>query len=44
MRIVIAGAGAVGRHLASDLKARGHEVVLVEQEPHHLEIAAEWAP
>ncbi len=44
MRIVIAGAGAVGRHLAGDLKARGHDVVLVEQEPRHLEIAAEWAP
>ena len=44
MRIVIAGAGAVGRHLAGDLKTRGHEVVLVEQEPRHLEIAAEWAP
>jgi trk system potassium uptake protein TrkA len=44
MRIVIAGAGAVGRHLAADLKARGHDVVLVEQEPRHLEIAAEWAP
>lgn len=44
MRIVIAGAGAVGRHLAGDLKARGHDVVLVEQEPRHLEIAAAWAP
>jgi trk system potassium uptake protein TrkA len=44
MRIVIAGAGAVGRYLAADLKARGHEVVLIEQEPRHLEIAAEWAP
>lgn len=44
MRIVVAGAGAVGRHLASDLRRRGHEVVLIEQDPRHLEAAAEAAP
>ncbi len=44
MRVVVAGAGAVGRHLASDLRRRGHEVVLIEQDPRHLEIAAEAAP
>ena len=33
MRVVIAGAGAVGRHLASDLAERGHEVLLIDQEP-----------
>ncbi len=44
MRVVISGAGAVGRHLASDLRGRGHQVVLIEQEPRHLEIAAEAAP
>jgi trk system potassium uptake protein TrkA len=33
MRVVIAGAGAVGRHLASDLAERGHDVVLIDQEP-----------
>ncbi len=44
MRVVIAGAGAVGRHLAGDLHARGHSVTLIEQEPAHLEAAKEWAP
>lgn len=33
MRVVIAGAGAVGRHLASDLAERGHDVVIIDQEP-----------
>ena len=33
MRVVITGAGAVGRHLASDLAERGHDVVLIDQEP-----------
>jgi trk system potassium uptake protein TrkA len=32
VKIVVTGGGAVGRHLASDLVDRGHEVVLVEQE------------
>ena len=32
MRVVVAGGGAVGRHLASDLVERGHEVSLIEQE------------
>jgi trk/ktr system potassium uptake protein len=31
MRVVVAGAGNVGRHLAADLTARGHEVTLIEQ-------------
>jgi trk system potassium uptake protein len=44
VRVVISGAGAVGRHLASDLHARGHDVTLIEQEPSHLEVAKEWAP
>jgi trk system potassium uptake protein TrkA len=44
MRIVVAGAGAVGRHLASDLHKRGHQVTLIEQDPRHLEAAAEQAP
>jgi trk system potassium uptake protein len=44
MRVVITGAGAVGRHLASDLAARGHSVTLIEQDPHVLEIAKDWAP
>jgi len=32
MRVVVTGAGAVGRHLAADLAARGHEVTLIEQD------------
>jgi trk/ktr system potassium uptake protein len=32
MRVVIAGAGNVGRHLAEDLAGRGHDVTLIEQE------------
>ena len=39
MRVVIAGAGAVGRHLASDLAGRGHLVTLIEQNPDILETA-----
>ncbi|MGH2634877.1 MAG: potassium channel family protein [Actinomycetota bacterium] len=44
MRVVISGAGAVGRHLASDLAGRGHSVTLIEQKPDVLETAKEWAP
>jgi trk system potassium uptake protein TrkA len=44
MRIVISGAGAVGKHLAADLTERGHAVTLVEQDPQTLEEAREWAP
>jgi trk system potassium uptake protein TrkA len=44
MRVVISGAGAVGRHLASDLAGRGHAVALIEQKPEVLETAKEWAP
>ena len=36
MRVVIAGAGAVGRHLALDLHARGHAVTVIEQNTQHL--------
>jgi trk system potassium uptake protein TrkA len=44
MRVVIAGAGAVGRHLASDLASRGHSVTLIDQNPDVLETARDWAP
>jgi trk system potassium uptake protein len=44
VRVVISGAGAVGRHLAGDLASRGHSVTLIEQNPHVLETAKEWAP
>jgi trk system potassium uptake protein TrkA len=37
MRIVVTGAGNIGRHLANDLQRRGHEVTLIEQEPAVLE-------
>ena len=32
MRVVVTGAGNVGRHLAADLAERGHEVTLLEQD------------
>jgi len=44
MRIVISGAGAVGKHLAADLTERGHAVTLIEQHPPTLEEAKQWAP
>jgi trk system potassium uptake protein TrkA len=44
MRVVISGAGAVGRHLGNDLHARGHDVTVIEQNVAHLEEAKEWAP
>lgn len=31
MRVVVAGAGNVGRHLAADLTNRGHDVTVIEQ-------------
>ena len=33
MRVAIAGAGNVGRHIASDLRDAGHDVLLIEQDP-----------
>lgn len=33
MKVAIAGAGNVGIHIAADLKAAGHEVLLIEQDP-----------
>ena len=42
MRVVITGAGAVGRHLAADLAQRGHAVVLIEQNPDIIEKAEDW--
>jgi trk system potassium uptake protein TrkA len=44
VRVVVAGAGNIGRHLASDLHERGHDVTVIEQEPGNLEIAEEDAP
>ena len=44
MYVVITGAGAVGRHLASDLAERGHRVTLIEQDADTVQTAREWAP
>jgi len=43
VRVVISGAGAVGRYLASDLAVRGHDVLVIEQDPATLEVAKDWA-
>jgi trk system potassium uptake protein TrkA len=46
MRVAIAGAGNVGVSIASELLAGGHEVLLIERNPHALSIGscpqAEW--
>jgi trk system potassium uptake protein TrkA len=46
MRVAIAGAGNVGRSIASELLGNGHEVLLIEREPRALKVdsvpAAEW--
>jgi trk system potassium uptake protein TrkA len=36
-RITIAGAGAVGAYVAGDLRSKGHEVTLIEQDKNHVE-------
>ena len=33
MRIVIAGAGKVGRSIARELSANGHDVVMLDRDP-----------
>lgn len=46
MRVAIAGAGNVGRSIAGELVHNGHEVLLVDKEPHAIKAAsipeAEW--
>src|SRR5512135_128782 len=46
MRIVIAGAGSVGRSIAQELLGNGHEVLLVDKEPSAIRVAsvpdAQW--
>jgi trk system potassium uptake protein TrkA len=44
MKVVLAGAGNIGRHLANDLYERGHEVTVIEQESETVERAREDAP
>jgi trk system potassium uptake protein TrkA len=46
MRITIAGAGAVGRSIASELLENGHEVLLIDNQPRKIKVdtvpRAEW--
>jgi trk system potassium uptake protein len=46
MRVAIAGAGNVGRSIATELLDNGHEVLLIEKEPRSLKVdtvpQAEW--
>lgn len=46
MRVVIAGAGAVGRSIASELLENGHQVLLIDRSPHAVSAVrvprAEW--
>jgi trk/ktr system potassium uptake protein len=44
MKIVIAGAGNIGRHLAYDLTERGHQVSVIEQDPSTVDRAQVDAP
>ena len=34
MRVAIAGAGNVGRSIAAELVENGHEVLLIDKDPH----------
>ena len=46
MRVVIAGAGSVGRSIARELLGHGHEVTLIDRQPSAMRIAqvpdADW--
>jgi trk system potassium uptake protein len=44
MRVVVTGAGNVGRHLSADLCERGHEVTLIEQDKSIVAQAREDVP
>ena len=44
MRIAIAGAGAVGRSIASELLENGHEVLLIDQDPKAIAVEAVPGP
>jgi trk system potassium uptake protein len=44
VKVVVAGAGNIGRHLANDLNDRGHDVTLIEQEPGAMDKAKDDAP
>jgi trk system potassium uptake protein len=46
MRVAVAGAGAVGRSIASELLDHGHEVLLIDKDPKSIKVysvpRAEW--
>jgi trk system potassium uptake protein TrkA len=46
MRVCIAGAGAVGRSIALELLANGHEILLIDRDPRAIKVevvpSAEW--
>lgn len=46
MRVAIAGAGAVGRSIAVELLGHGHEILLIDKDPHAVKVdsvpRAEW--
>ncbi|HXF56286.1 MAG TPA: TrkA family potassium uptake protein [Actinomycetota bacterium] len=44
MKVVVTGAGKVGRHLAADLVHRGHQVTLIEQDKEAVERARRDLP
>ncbi|MDQ3619043.1 MAG: NAD-binding protein, partial [Actinomycetota bacterium] len=44
MRIAIAGAGNVGFYVASDLRAKGHDITLIEQNKQLIEQLREELP
>jgi trk system potassium uptake protein len=46
MKVVVAGAGAVGRSVTRELVENGHEITLIERNPDHIDVdaipAAHW--
>ena len=40
MKVAVAGAGAVGRSVTSELIENGHEITLIERNPAHIDVAA----
>ena len=40
MRVVIAGAGSIGRSIARELLAHDHEVVLIDRQPTAMRVAS----
>jgi trk system potassium uptake protein TrkA len=44
MRVVVTGAGNIGRYLSADLAVRGHQVTLIDQNPSVVEDVREMVP